>query len=368
MESEKVLELVGIGNSEKRRPILHSMGETYLQMAGYTNAQVAEIMGRVRSGDKAFWRAIYLNEEREGWESKWGMDSLDAFKCLVDVHRTSLLIDGISATVSSLERQGLTNIVAIDAGTGTGILAMALAAHPSVDKVIALEINDETSRIAPRFIEHFGLAGKIEVLGNTDATDSGLDLGNLRAAILVSENLSSALFLEPQYQIIKNLSRFTSNDVKILPHQTKCYAYLGSSAWEVEDEKENGYTIAARRLEDLQKLTPPQQYFQVTSKRGMPVPQVRGTVNVAVNHVSAPINVLLTCSDFQINEGPNPIVLKHDTAEFLGKSGAIRLPEAVHPRDGEVVVHLDYLASTSKKNETQVDIRGNEIFLTEKRT
>jgi 16S rRNA G966 N2-methylase RsmD len=337
----------------ERRKTLHSLGNIYLNIAGKKQSEIDNILQRVNRFDFSFWEAEYLDPDGK----EWGMGTMDAFRCLIDEVRTTPLICGIFETVRELKRNN-NKIVAIDAGTGTCILSMSLAAA-GVDKVYALEINPATAKIAPDFIKEFGFENNIEVI-ECDATR--INLGNLKADILVSENLSSALFDEPQYQIINNLSQYTAEDLKIIPHLAKTYAYLGSSEWSVVNKDKNNYTIAARRLSDLQNLTSPQPYFEVKSERGMNIPQIHGDLVIDVPSVGLPINVLAVCADFQINDANSPYVLRHDTAEFLGKSGALRIPTPVIPKDKKVSVHLNYPAGFPRRN-TKIEVHENEIFL-----
>lgn len=152
--------------------------------------------------DFSFWEVDYLKD------SRWGLSLMDAYRCLLDVHRTTQIMGGIRETIKSLKSEGEENIIAIDAGTGTGIFAIYLAVL-GCKRVYALELNQETAELATRFIHLYGFSDKIEVIVG-DATS--IDIPVLRqepAQILVSENLSGGLFSEPQYQMIEHLSEFS---------------------------------------------------------------------------------------------------------------------------------------------------------------
>jgi hypothetical protein len=132
-----------------------------------------------------------------------GMSIMDAYRCLVDVHRTYQFAQGISETVKFLKSKN-DKVVGIDAGTGTGILAI-LTVAAGADEIYALEINHETAEATKDFIRQLKLDERIHVI-EADATS--IKLGKVKANILVSENLSAGLFNEPQYQIIRHLSIF----------------------------------------------------------------------------------------------------------------------------------------------------------------
>ena len=127
---------------ESQHKALQEMGRVYLATAGFDVSAVNEIFDRLNKNDPLIWKAQYTSPEGE----EWGMDTMDAFRCLVDTNRTVRLINGIFATVSEIKQRTSRKLKAIDAGTGTGIMAMALA-MAGVDKIIALEINPTTAKI-----------------------------------------------------------------------------------------------------------------------------------------------------------------------------------------------------------------------------
>jgi len=179
-------------------------------------------------GDKAWWEADYGVKIVDGKEI--GMSIKDAFRCLVDPHRTYQLAGGIREEVENI-RKTRDCLTGIDAGTGTGILSILMLAS-GVDKVYAIEINKETYDATSDFIERLGLQGRIiMILG--DATQIYLpDLVEQKADILVSENLSAALMDEPQYEIINHLSKYLSHEGKIIPYIAQLSISLAVADWE----------------------------------------------------------------------------------------------------------------------------------------
>ena len=324
------------------KDLLYGLGSEYLKVIDKNPDEIMPYLG-----DHAFWEAVYSQDG-------WGMDTMDAFRCLVDIERTRVLIQGIGETVKRLQLEGHQEITAIDAGTGTSILAIALVAF-GCDKVHALEINENTAKAAQKFVDKLGLRKQIEVI-NCDATK--INLGKTSADILVSENLSVGLFDEPQYYIINHLSNFLAPHAKIIPHSGGVYASVGSSSWEGIDR----WTLAARRIGDLQHLSGMEKYAEVKSELFMPVPRVKGRVKIPIANNDFPINTLMISSRFQINEDPFAVYLEPDTAEFLGKSAALRLPSSVIPQDGIVKVSLSYISGMPRK-ESHIMVKGNTITL-----
>lgn len=316
-------------NDQEAQKVFHSLGRTYLEIAGFEQDKIETIFKDLTNYN--FWDAIYTDDKKG---VSWGMDTMDAFKCLVDSHRTQLLLNGIGRTVAEVSKSTDGPIVAIDAGTGTGILSLGLLSQ-GCDKVISLEINEHTAKNTKEFIHQLGLEDRIEVL-NVDATK--VDLGDLKANILVSENLSTGLFDEPQYYIINHLSKFLKLEAKIIPAKATIFASLGSADWSQTDKK----SVAARKLKDYERLTDQIPYFTVDSTVGMAAPFIKSRISIPVPYSEKPINTLTVCSRFQINEGDNAFVLEPDTAEFLGKSSTLRMVENVTPVDGQISVDFSY--------------------------
>ncbi len=180
--------------------------------------------------DKAWWEADYGQASADG--KSLGMGAKDALRCLVDIHRTYQLYRGISETVKTLQVSGKTEITGIDAGTGTGILAIIMLSQ-GVNRVNAIEINTETLGVTRKFIDGLGLSNRINLIEGSAITIDTPELRNTKADILVSENLSGGLLDEPQYDIIHHLSEFLSPGAEIIPGEAELYASLASVNWEV---------------------------------------------------------------------------------------------------------------------------------------
>jgi len=306
----------------------------------------------------SFWEVDYLKD------SKWGLSIMDAYRCLLDVHRTVQIMGGINETINDLKVQGKEDITAIDAGTGTGIFAIYLAAL-GCKKVYALELNQQTADIAKKFIDSYGCSDVVEVVVG-DATK--MDIPELRdkpADILISENLSGGLFAEPQFQIINHLSAFLAPDAPIIPYSAVLSASLGHGDWDQIDwkDKKPRNTLSARRVPNLSVLTGRVHYETIVSQVGMDVPRITGSANLDIDSNSQ-ANTLLISTRFQINNRGVVYTLEPDSAEFLGKTMAIRLSREVHPENGQVKVDLSYDAGFNIKDKKDgPEVEGSYVKL-----
>ncbi|EKD86646.1 MAG: hypothetical protein ACD_37C00206G0006 [uncultured bacterium] len=307
--------------------------------------------------DSDWWEADYGVSVVDGKEI--GMSMKDAFRCLVDVPRTYQLAQGIAQEVTHLRSRKRT-VIGIDAGTGTGILAMLMVAS-GIDKVYAIEINDQTHDATQDFLTRLGLSERI-VLLKGDATQIVIDqLGEDRADILVSENLSSGLMDEPQYAIINHLSSYLSPDAAIVPFQGQLSVSLSSADWEgVTPGKQE---IAERRLRRSERVADPVQYAVVESRPGMNVPIIRNRVAVPTDYKGL-INTLLIHTRFQVNKSGTQFHLEPDSADFLGKTNAFKLETGVYAEDGHVVVDIEYEAGR-RAGELVMSGEGNVIILSD---
>lgn len=171
------------------------------------------------------WSPTYLHSMGEGW----GMSTPDAIRCLYDVARTEIFVQGIRQSVEQLKTKFPDqDLVVIEAGCGTGILAVACALA-GVGKVYGLEINPTTARYTTRFIEELGLSGVVEVQ-EADATQFQ---PNSSVNLVVSENMHTGLFLEPQIQIISNLRQYLVDGGLVVPEAvTLSFGLVEGAPWE----------------------------------------------------------------------------------------------------------------------------------------
>ncbi len=334
-------------NTESSRELLYDMVRDYSRLIDLDFDK--DVLPGLK--DYSFWEVDYLKD------SKWGLSLMDAYKCLLDVHRTIQIMGGIDEEVRYLKEHGKKDIVAIDAGTGTGIFAIYLAAL-GCKKVYALELNEKTADVARKFVDSYGFSDRVEVVV-CDATQ--VDIPELRekpADMLVSENLSGGLFSEPQFQIIKHLSAFLELDAPIVPYTSELSVSLAKGDWDKIDwkDKKPRNTLTMRRVPNLTVLTDRMHYGFVTSEVGMDIPRIKGDVSTPVPDGEFP-NLLLISTRFQLNKHGKHFVIEPDSAEFLGKTTSVKLESSLVPVNGMANIHIDYDAGFKIKEK----VKGGEV-------
>lgn len=184
MKKEEILQGLRELSFHKNEGVIVDLARMYGATQGW---DVDDFLGR--RGDYKFWDPEYLDPSGK----TPGMGTMDAFRCLVDSHRTRKLVHGIFKSVAQKKKKNQEQLIAIDAGTGTGVLAMALIAA-GCDYVHALEINPQTVTAIKQVVNQLGLEDRISVV---EANATQIQLTGPKAKIIVSENLSNGLFDEP---------------------------------------------------------------------------------------------------------------------------------------------------------------------------
>ncbi len=336
------------GTEQDRSYLYHDLARDYLRVAGMSQHEISVVFSRL--GNPDFWSAEYADPNG----NEWGMSTMDAIRCLVDIYRTGQLVEGIFQTIEGLRLSGKENITAIDAGTGTGILAMSLVAA-GCGQVYALEINPGTAEVTQEFVNGMGLSNNIQVV-NCDATK--VELSGLKADILVSENLAAGLFDEAQFHIIRHLSQYLTPEAKIIPFAATNVVSLGTSTWQDQSVGITGY----RKLHDLEKVSETVPFVEVVSTVGMQVPNIDSVVKVEVNpSTTRDINNLLIATRFAVNDEVGGPIIEDDSAMFLGESYVVKLPRPVVPENGVVDIKFSYTAGRPIIL-MKTEVHGNNIF------
>ena len=346
------LESMRASSEEQFREILFDFASKY---SLYLNLDFSKDV-RPHLDDKAWWEADYGQASRDG--KSVGMSAKDALRCLVDIHRTYQLYRGISETVEGLKVSGKTEIIGIDAGTGTGILAIIMLSQ-GVDRVNAIEINKETIGVTGNFIKGLGLSDRVNLIEGDATRIDTPELRKTKADILVSENLSGGLLDEPQYDIIKHLSKYLSPEAEIIPGGAELYASVATVNWEGAPIEKNN--IAARRLKECNIVSPRVKYSNVESEVGMSIPIIESNITLPTDF-TGPINALLISTRFRINNLGESVYLEPDTADFLGKTFAFKLGSDVYAKGGFVKVSLKYETGRERKH-LILPVDGNKIEL-----
>lgn len=146
---------------------------------------------------------------REYWSMTEGV-----FNCLIDEERTAAFRSAIEKTVRPGD-------VVVDAGSGTGVLAM-FAADAGAKKVYALELDDNNVKVLQGIFAANGYGNRIEVIQG-DATT--LKLPESVDAI-VCEMIATALIEELQVPVMNNLLRYVNPGYRVVLEQYHCHAEL----------------------------------------------------------------------------------------------------------------------------------------------
>lgn len=134
--------------------------------------------------------------------------------CLYDRERTKRFKKAIKRVVKS-------DSVVIDAGTGTGILAL-FAALAGAKKVYALEINSRFVRVARENAKRNGFDKVIKVI----RCDASKFVPKEKADVIICELLATGLFFEPEIQMMNHLKRFLKKGGKLIPRNNKSWIQL----------------------------------------------------------------------------------------------------------------------------------------------
>ena len=135
-----------------------------------------------------------------GVKSFYGLDIAVDRNVLIPRPETELLVDRVLDYLGSLEGAGR-RLSAADVGTGSGAIAVALAANLPELTVYAVDVSDEALAVAAQNVERHGLGGQVQLL-------SGQLLEPLPAPVDV---------------IVANLPYIATADLAALPRQVRDY-------------------------------------------------------------------------------------------------------------------------------------------------
>ncbi len=134
--------------------------------------------------------------------------------CLYDVQRTRLWKQAIEDVVRDGD-------VVVDAGSGTGILAV-FAALDAASRVYAIELHARFCRLIAHLAEHNGVAGRVTVIRG-DAAEIALPEP---ADVVVCELLCTGQFFEPEIQVLNHLRRYLKPGGRIIPQRIEHFVQL----------------------------------------------------------------------------------------------------------------------------------------------
>lgn len=320
-------EFIGAFLSGDKQAIM-AMGDEFLKSNGkdpILTEQVENFIGG--------WQPQYLNGVGEGW----GMSTTDAIRCLFDLERTSLFIKAISNTTKNLKQKFLNEkLVSIEAGCGTGILAVAMVLS-GIDQVIALDINPETVKWTKNFVNWLGLEEKVEVI-EQDAT---IYQPKNNFHLFVSENMHTGLYFEPQVQIINQLEKYLKKGGAIIPESIQVQWALGKTDWDKIGKTHAELATVKSLVEQTSEWSQP---FQVNFDGSTPeqieanavfVPFAQAMLGVASN------NAMFTQMTVQI-DAEN--LLFPNAAKFLGTDHVHQIKPSILADDMQKKLTFSYLA------------------------
>lgn len=136
------------------------------------------------------------------------------FFCLFDTKRTSAFKRAIKKTVRPGD-------VVVDAGSGTGVLAM-FAADAGAKKVFALELDENNAKVLQRIFAANGYGDRIRVIQG-DATTLKLPEN---VDVIVCEMIATGLIEELQVPVMNNMLRYVNPGYRVVLEQYHCHAEL----------------------------------------------------------------------------------------------------------------------------------------------
>jgi len=148
-----------------------------------------------------------------GVKQSWSMTE-EAFNCLIDRNRTEAFRKAIMSAVSKGD-------VVVDAGTGTGILAM-FAAAAGAGKVYAVEVVRRNTEPLAAIFRMNGFGDTIHIIKG-DARTVTLPQ---RANVIICEMISTGLIEELQVPVMNRLLTQAAPDVKVVLQSIECHLEL----------------------------------------------------------------------------------------------------------------------------------------------
>ena len=267
-------------------------------------------------------------------DSRWGISTADAERCLFDLVRTKRFQEALDEVIKEEDVVAEANIsseeTVLEAGAGTGVLAL-LAAARGAKKVYAVEINPQTARVCQKFIKFCGFDDKIEILEG-DATNNNFKLPE-NVDVIISENMYTGLLEEPQMQIIENLKRFLKEGGRIIPEKFKSYIELATVSGDIGTSKVRRDVSNVTRI-----ISGKVQYDEVSFDRKEPLGldksvEIEATEDAMVNAVNISSVIELT----------KKIRINSNECDFLGQDEVVALKTPIRVEKGKrYLIHINY--------------------------
>ncbi len=258
-----------------------------------------------------------------------GLDVLDAVHCLVDKKRTIMLL-------AAVYEQTTKGNVVIEAGLGTGILSFM--ANLRGAKVYGFEINPSVYELANKIKKHLIekriITNDIEFI-KADARNIKLEV---KADIIISENIYTGMFFEKQIDIVSGLLPYLKKKGHLIPCGMKSSFLLSY----IDFPKR----IASKKFHVLSEINVQPKYltdqiiYDLLSFAGVKKSGVQFKKEIKLNR-NGEINSILVCSDVSLPSGK--VIDRFDT-EFMNNDVVFFLGNPFFVKKGDRVnVEICYL-------------------------
>jgi predicted RNA methylase len=282
-----------------------------------------------------------------------GLETVDAVHCLLDKNRTFAFLDAIEKSVKPGE-------VVVEAGMGTGILAIMAAALGA--EVYGIEINKYTLELARQLSQVFiknGLFDQknlllIEADASTWNPTKQIDL-------IISENIYAGMFYEMQIPIVNHLISYLNSSGRVIPDGMSSYVILT----QVDKPLFKGHgesfspSQAEGRIYKLQELSKPVMYDNINFNMKNDL-DCKVDVNIPIIRPGS-VNSLLVYSPVKVEKD---IILKREDMIFMGEDIFIIIDPPLHVEPQSIVrLRMVYRKGCKPEDGSYfVDYMGDELW------
>ena len=255
-----------------------------------------------------------------------GLDIVDAVNCVLDRNRTF-------AFMNAIERSVKPGDFVIEAGVGTGILAVFAAALNG--DVCGIEINKETIGLAKDLAEWF-IQKRIIDENNIQIflADASLWEPSRKANVIISENISTGMFYEMQIPIVNHLLGFLESSGQVVPQSMQSYIILANTR--LPEERSHGESFTQSEIEGrlykFSELSCPILYDNINFFQ---INAIECQVNINIPVIkSGNINSLLIYSQVAV---ASDILLRRRDMTCLGEDNFIVIDPPLQANKGSTV-------------------------------
>jgi len=248
-----------------------------------------------------------------------GLETVDAVHCILDKNRTFAFLDAIEKSVKPGE-------VVVEAGMGTGILAIMAAALGA--EVYGIEINEYTLELA-RQLSHLFIKNGLFDQENLLLIEADASTWNPTKQIdlIISENIYAGMFYEMQIPIVNHLISYLKSSGRVIPDGMSSYVILT----QVDKPLFKGHgesfspSLAEGRIYKSQELSNPVMYDNINFIQKNDL-NCKIDINIPIIRQGL-VNSLLIYSPVKVAKD---IILKRDDMTFIGEDLFIIIDPPLH--------------------------------------